>query len=106
VFHLLRSLVSLIALAGFVWFAVTVPLGRKTLWEHLCAIAETHETHDLVEGAKEAAKPLVDKVGEKLVPDGGVTHTVGKPGSIEQMREDRKWQIRQATRHLADPNKP
>jgi hypothetical protein len=71
VFRLLRLLLSLAMLGGFVWFGMTVKLGDKTLFGHLAAIGKSKETKDLVEGAKETAKPVIQKVGEKLSKDGG-----------------------------------
>jgi hypothetical protein len=69
VFRLLRWLFSLALFAVFVWFAVTVPLGKRTLWGHLRAIAATDEAKDLAEGAKEEAKKVADKLREGVAPD-------------------------------------
>jgi hypothetical protein len=71
VFRLLRSLVSLALLGGFIWFGLEVPLGSKPLFGHLRAIFSSAETHELVEGAKEAARPVIQKVEHELIPDGG-----------------------------------
>jgi len=57
---------SLAALAGFVWFGANVPLGSRTLFGHLQAIGQTREAHDLVEGTKESARPLVEEAGRRL----------------------------------------
>ena len=40
-FGLVRFLFSLCIAAIVVWFAVTVPLGTRTLWGHLRAIGGT-----------------------------------------------------------------
>jgi hypothetical protein len=79
VFRLLRLLISLAMLGAFVWFGMTVKLGDKTLFEHLSAIGQSKETKDLVEGTKEAAKPVWDHVEKKISHDGGVTehHSAG-----------------------------
>ena len=45
---LVRFVVSLVVLAAFVWFSVTVPLGKRTLWGHVHAIFATQEAKDLV----------------------------------------------------------
>ncbi len=58
---LIRFLLTFIALIGFGYFAFTVPLGEKTLWEHIKAIAETKESKDLVEEAKQKAQEVKDK---------------------------------------------
>jgi hypothetical protein len=66
VFRLIKLLMSLAALAGFVWFGANVPLGTRTLFGHLQAIGQTREAHDLVEGTKESARPLVEEAGRRL----------------------------------------
>ena len=68
-FTLARFAFSLLIFAIVVWFAVTVPLGSRSLWGHLRAIAGTQAAHELAEGTKQEAR----KVAEKLLggPDGG-----------------------------------
>ncbi|HJZ87032.1 MAG TPA: hypothetical protein VKN99_17790 [Polyangia bacterium] len=97
-FRLVRFLFWLAALGGFVWFGMTVPLGKKTLFEHVQSIWRTDQTQELVEGTKEAARPVIDKLARTLQPDGGVRE-VGKPGSVEQAHEDRKWMQRSIDRY-------
>src|SRR5690349_9497407 len=53
------------------WFAVSVPLGKRTLWGHLRAIFATQEARDLAEGTKEQAKRVAERVREELHPDAG-----------------------------------
>ncbi|MCU1281378.1 MAG: hypothetical protein JWM53_4924 [bacterium] len=65
---LVRFLISLVMLAAFVWFAVTVPLGKRTLWGHVHAIFGTQEAKDLAEGTKEEAERVARKVKEELRP--------------------------------------
>ncbi len=65
-FGLIRFATSLVMLAAFVWFAVTVPLGKRTLWGHLHAIFATQEAKDLAEGTKEEAERVARKVKEEL----------------------------------------
>jgi hypothetical protein len=65
-FGLVRFVVSLAMLAAFVWFAVTVPLGKRTLWGHLHAIFATQEAKDLAEGTKEEAEKVARKVTDEL----------------------------------------
>src|SRR3954467_7742126 len=61
-FGLVRFAVSLAMLAAFVWFAVTVPLGKRTLGGPLHAIFATQEAQDLAEGTKEEAEKVARKV--------------------------------------------
>lgn len=65
-FGLIRFAISLVMLAAFVWFAVTVPLGKRTLWGHLHAIFATQEAKDLADGTKEEAERVARKVKEEL----------------------------------------
>lgn len=65
---LVRFLISLVMLAAFVWFAVTVPLGKRTLWGHVHAIFATQEAKDLADGTKEEAEKVARKVKEELRP--------------------------------------
>lgn len=66
---LVRFVISLVMLLAFVWFAVTVPLGKRTLWGHLHAIFGTQEAKDLAEGTKQEAEKVARKVKEQLHPD-------------------------------------
>jgi len=66
VFRLIKLLLGLAALAGFVWFGANVPLGSRTLFQHLQAIGRTRETQDLLDGTRESAKPLMDSVRRRV----------------------------------------
>ena len=65
---LVRFLFSLVVLAVFTWFAVTVPIGKRTLWGHAHAIFGTQEAKDLADGTKEEAEKVARKVQEELRP--------------------------------------
>jgi len=65
-FRLIKLILSLAALAGFVWFGANVPLGNRTLFGHLQAIGQTREAKELVEGTKESARPFVEEAGRRL----------------------------------------
>ncbi len=65
---LVRFVVSLAMLCAFVWFAVTVPLGKRTLWGHVTAIFATQEAKDLADGTAEEAKKVARKVERELHP--------------------------------------
>jgi hypothetical protein len=67
-FRLLRGLLTCLCLVIIVWFAVTVPIGKHTLWGHLRRIAHTREAHDLTDGAKAAAKEAASRI-EREVSD-------------------------------------
>jgi hypothetical protein len=79
-FRLIRLLLSLAMLGAFVWFAVNVPLGKRTLWGHLHAIFSTPEAKDLADGTKEEAQKVADKVRQGLHPtDMGQTRRMHAP---------------------------
>lgn len=61
-FRLLRFFVSVALLAGFIWFGSSVQLGKATLFGHFGRIWRADETQDLVEGAREKAEPVVDRL--------------------------------------------
>lgn len=70
-FGLIRFVISLVMLLAFVWFAVTVPLGKHTLWGHAKAIFGTQEAKDLVDGTEEEAKKVSERMrrGVSATPD-------------------------------------
>jgi hypothetical protein len=61
-FGLVRFFFSLVIFAVVIWFATMVPLGSRTLWGHLRAIAGTQEAKELAEGTKEEAKKVADQL--------------------------------------------
>jgi hypothetical protein len=65
-FRLIKLLIGLAGVAIFVWFGANVPLGSRTLFEHMQAIGRTRETQDLLDGTRQSAKPLVDGVRKRL----------------------------------------
>lgn len=66
---LVRFLISCVMLLAFIWFAVTVPLGKRTLWGHVHAIFATQEAKDFADGTKEEAEKVARKVKEELRPE-------------------------------------
>ena len=63
--RLIRFLLSLVVTAAVVYFVVAVPLGKKTLWQHIKAIAGSKESKELVDEVKQ-------KAGSVIKRDGGV----------------------------------
>lgn len=66
--RLFRFLLSLAMLGAFLWFALTVRLGKRTLWGHLQAILGTQEAHDLANGTKTEAERVARRMREELRP--------------------------------------
>ena len=61
------KLVALVALfAGFCWVGTHLQLGSHTLFGHLRAIAQTKESQDMFDGARQSAGPLVDDVRRRI----------------------------------------
>ena len=94
---MLRFLFSLIMLAVLAYFATTVPLGKRTLWGHLVAIFRTEEAKDLVDGTKDEARKLADRLRQGLEADAGVPHKP-KPESgtakpLDPMRPEDQRQL-------------
>jgi hypothetical protein len=58
----IRLLVWLAILAVLVYVAFTVPLGKKTLAQHVRSIWHTEEVQDLKEGVKETAGPAAHRI--------------------------------------------
>jgi hypothetical protein len=61
---LVRWLFTLFLFAVTLWFATTVPLGKRTLWGHLSAIFASKEAHELAEGTREEAAKVAAKLRE------------------------------------------
>ena len=65
-FRIMKLLLGLAGIAVFVWFGANIPLGSRTLFEHMQAIGRTRETQDLLEGTRQSAQPIVDGVRKRL----------------------------------------
>jgi hypothetical protein len=76
----IRLLVWLAILAIAVYVAVTVPLGKKTLVQHIRSIWHTEQVQELKEGVKDTAGPAVHRV-EKGVKAGYEAMTGSETGS-------------------------
>jgi hypothetical protein len=68
---LFRWAFTLLIFAVVVWFATSVPLGKRPLFGHLKAIFATQEARDLADGTKEEAAKMADRMRQELSsPDG------------------------------------
>ena len=59
---MIRFLVNLAIVIGIVYFATTVPLGKRTFVGHVRAIWHTEEVQQLKDGVKDKAGPAVDRL--------------------------------------------
>ena len=88
-FRLIKLGITLVGLAAFAWFGVTVKLGSQTLFQHLRAIGQTKESQELVDGTRQAAGPLVDDVRRKL-QEGTKDGTKGGSKEASKQAKDEK----------------
>lgn len=61
-----RMIVSTAILLMVVYFAVSVPIGKYTLWGHLVRIARSPQAQDLADGAKETARDAARRAQREL----------------------------------------
>lgn len=58
----IRRLISLALLGGFIYVGATVKLGERTFFGHIANIWRADETQEMVEGVKEKGGPALKKV--------------------------------------------
>ena len=66
-FRPVRTLVSLAFLALMVWAAFALPLGGRTLAEHVDRIGETSEAQDLVDGTRSTINPVIEEAKDRVL---------------------------------------
>jgi hypothetical protein len=111
VFRLVTLFVSVVCLAAFVWFGLTVDLGERTLFGHLRAIGQSRETQELWTGTKGKVNDLLgldlakQALGGKSAPAqaaqegrGEGQAKTGQPGGLPQ--DDISDADREAMRRL------
>lgn len=79
----LQNLVTLVALAAIAYVTFFIPLGQRTLWEHLMRIASTPEARELGHEATQAGKRLGESMlreGDASARDAGVPDAARGPG--------------------------
>ena len=79
---LISLIISVLALVAVIYLVTMVPMGSKTLWQHLKSIAETKESKEMVEGVKKTAQGVIKKT---TAPDDG-----SKKSKDKLTPEDRK----------------
>jgi hypothetical protein len=109
-FRLVRFVFSLLVFAVVIWFATTIPLGKKTLWGHLRAIFATQEAKDLAEGTREEARRVADRVREELhrdggAADGGIKTEAPKHPPLDPVAEKDKKALDKLVRDKTKPRK-
>jgi hypothetical protein len=84
-----RRAIWLLVLAVAIWFAASVPLGGRTLLEHIRHIGHAEDLDEAKQRAGElvdTAKPAAQKISDQLTPE--------MPDG-----EDRHWQDRSLNRY-------
>lgn len=114
--RLLRLIFFLGGLAALAWFGMTVPLGNRTLFEHVQAILKTNASQDLLRGTKEKMGDLVDRATDKVVKgvSGNAPSQVNsrgegagqEPGVTPPPMEDLPAKDRRALRGLIGQGRP
>lgn len=73
---MIRNLfITALVLSGL-YAAATVPLGERTLAEHIKAIGQTQEAKDLISGTKSKLGPTASKIKDKVIDE--VKESMGK----------------------------
>ncbi len=72
-FKLIKFIFSSIVFAGFMYFMFFVPLGNKTLYEHIHKISQTRAAKDLGNGIAKTAEDVTLEMVDHVpgVPSGG-----------------------------------
>lgn len=63
----LRTAISLLFLSLLVYCSFTVPLGPRTLAEHVDRIGETREARELIRGARGRINPVLEEAKGRLL---------------------------------------
>jgi hypothetical protein len=114
VFRLIKLMFYLACFIGLGYVAFTVPLGERTLVEHLQVIFKTRESQELVDGTKAKVGDLVGRATEKVVegvakqaPSQTTTRGDGQDRKIvpQAPQETVEEQDRQALRKLIGQEK-
>lgn len=98
---LVRTAISLLFLSLLVWCSFTVPLGTRTLAEHVDRIGETREARELIQGARQRINPVLDEAKGRLLGEYVEAPTYADPSKTKTARERRPR--RSDTRSAAVP---
>jgi hypothetical protein len=89
VLGLVRTAISLLFLSLMVWCSFTVPLGTRTLAEHVDRIGETREARELIQGARQRINPVLEEAKGRLLGEYVEAPTYVAPGSPREPRPRR-----------------
>ena len=91
-FRLIKLGITLVGLAAFAWFGVTVKLGSMTLFQHLRAIGQTKESQELVDGTRQAVRHGVSSKDESAEKPPAVGRDAGAP--LDRLSSSEQRQLR------------
>ena len=103
--RILKLVVTLALVAGFIWFGTNVELGLRTLFGHIQNIWRTHESQEFLDGAKGKVGDLMDRATDKVTKGvgknvvGPATSRGEEPAAAKPM-EDVQNEDRRALRDL------
>ena len=83
----MKLVVFAVGLAAFAWFGLTVPLGERTLFQHIANISASKESQDLVRGTKEKVGELLQRDRMKEAPEKAVEAGEKLRGEAQAARE-------------------
>lgn len=63
----MRSLVGIALLLGTVWCSFRVPLGERTLAQHMDRIGQTPEAEELLDGTRSAVNPVLEQASDRVL---------------------------------------
>jgi hypothetical protein len=67
VFRPIRTLISIVFIAAFVWCSFEIPLGGRTFADHMDRIGQTPEARDLVDGTRSTVNPALQEATHRLL---------------------------------------
>lgn len=78
-----RTLISVGFVGVCLWGAFAVPLGDKTLADHVDAIGDTPEASQLMDGARDTINPALDEVKDRILGENvaAPTHLSSDPAA-------------------------
>lgn len=97
---MIRNLFILVLVISGLYAAATVPLGERTLAEHIKAIGQTDEAQDLIDGTKAKLGPTASKIKDSVIEE--VKENMGR---VQQEIREQRAGAKPAAEPAKDPAK-
>jgi hypothetical protein len=105
-FRLLKLLIVLACLAALAYFAFFVPLGDRTLYQHIVGISETDEAQELKDELAKKAQGVKEDVASKLPAMGAPSGPADGGAPLSELSEKDRRALRELLRRAeAAPKK-